>query len=354
MPTVRLPVTRYYGSKRKLVESIWNELQLLELDFDSVLDVFGGTATFSYYAKLQGKRVIYNDIFRFNSFIGKKLIEHTSNDLTYEEALALLQPVTNKIYRRTIQDNFQGIYFTDEENEQIDIFIQNAAEIPDENRRLSAYYLIFQSCIIKRPYNLFHRNNLYMRTNYQGGNFGNKKTWERTFEELFQRFIEELDEFTFDNEQQNLSVNYSALNCNQVADLVYIDPPYFNSRGHHTTYHAKYHFLEGLANYDQIENNINVEKRNKEIQINRSQEFENSASFLVELEELIMMHQGSNVVISYRNNGRPTIGEIEEVMIRCKPNHKVHVLDLGIYGYALNKTNAINNEFLIVGTNQLV
>lgn len=352
MPKIKLPVTRYYGSKRKLIHKIWNEIELLGLEFDSVLDVFGGTATFSYFAKKKGKRVIYNDIFKFNSLIGKKLIEQRSNELTYEEAVALLEPREEINYRRIIQDNFDGVYFTQEENRQIDIFIQNVQLLENENQRTSAYYLIFQACIIKRPYNLFHRNNLNMRTNYNGGNFGNKKTWERTFEELFTRFILELDEFTFDNARNNISVNFSALNCAQAADLVYIDPPYFNDKGHHTTYHSKYHFLEGLANYNEIEENINFGKRNREIVINKVNEFENKETFLADLEQLIMMHQNSNIVISYRNNGLPSIQQIEDLIVMCKPLHKHYILDLGTYGYALNKNNDINNEFLIISTNQ--
>lgn len=353
MPKIKLPVTRYYGSKRKLVERIWEEIEALGIEFDSVLDVFGGTAIFSYYSKKKGKKVIYNDIFKFNSFIGRKLIEQTSNELTYEEAIGLLYPYPNVEYKRVIRDNFEGIYFTQEENEQIDIYLQNIDFLENENKKLSAYYLIFQACIIKRPYNLFHRNNLNMRTNYSGGNFGNKKTWERSFEELFIRFITELDEFTFDNGRNNLSVNFPALSCQINADLVYVDPPYFNNKGHHTTYHSKYHFLEGLVNYDEIKNNINESKKNREIQINKSDEFENEKTFLEDLERLIMMHQNSNIVISYRNNGTPSIEEIQELMMRCKPFHRVFALDLGLYGYALNKTNLINNEFLIIGSNQL-
>src|SRR6476620_1783263 len=348
MPKIKLPVTRYYGSKRKLVERIWNELETLGLEFDSVLDIFGGTAIFSYYSKVKNKRVIYNDIFDFNTFIGRKLIEQTSNELTYNEAVELLNPSQGRAYKNLIQQNFQGIYFTDEENLQIDIFIQNANLLENENKKLSAYYLIFQACIIKRPYNLFHRNNLNMRINYNGGSFGNKKTWERPFEELFIRFIDELNEFTFDNGLNNIAVNSSALNCIQTADLVYIDPPYFSQRRNHTTYHSKYHFLEGLANYDDIEDNINFLKTNNEININRSNEFERAANFLVELEELILMHRHSIIVILYRNNGIPAIEEIAEVMMRCKPLHQVHALDLGLYGYALNKNNPINNEFLII------
>jgi len=351
MPKIKLPVTRYYGSKRKLIEKIWSEIENLGLEFNTVLDVFGGTAIFSYYSKVKGKNVIYNDIFTFNTLIGRKLIEQTSNELTYDHAVALLQPLPNRIYLNTIQENFEGIYFTNEENAQIDIFIQNANALENDNQRLSAYYLLFQSCIIKRPYNLFHRNNLSMRLNYNGGNFGNKKTWERPFDELFSRFISELDEFTFDNGQVNRAVNSSALNCNEVADLVYIDPPYFSSKGSHTTYHSKYHFLEGLANYAEIVNNINLEKNNKEIIINKSEEFERPARFLHDLEQLILNHINSIIVISYRNNGVPSIQEITNLLIQCKPGCQVHTIDLGMYGYALNKSNKVNNEFLIIGTN---
>lgn len=347
---VNLPVTRYYGSKRKLVERIWNELEILNLEFTSVLDIFGGSGIFSYYAKMKNKQVIYNDIFRFNQIIGTKLIEQTSNALTLDEAITLLQPVEGHQYQTVVQDNFGGIYFTDEENAQIDIFIQNANLLEDLNQRYSAYYILFQACIIKRPYNLFHRNNLNMRINYTGGNFGNKRTWERPFEELFQRFIQELDEFTFDNLQNNIAVNSSALNCRETADLVYIDPPYFNDKGHHTTYHSKYHFLEGLANYNQLAQHINLTKRNHEVDINKSDEFEKEASFLNELEQLITNHINSIIVISYRNNGKPSILEISMLMTRVRPQFQVHTLDLGRYGYALNKDNQSNNEFLIIGT----
>ena len=351
MPKIKLPVTRYYGSKRKLVEKIWNEIENLELEFNSVLDVFGGTSIFSYYSKAKGKRVMYNDIFKFNTFIGKKLIEQTSNELSYKKAISLLSPIPNRIYKSTIQENFQGIYFTNIENAQIDIFIQNANSLENENQRLSAYYILFQACIIKRPYNLFHRNNLNMRINYNGGGFGNKITWERSFEELFLRFIIELDEFTFDNGQNNIAINSSALNCHENADLVYIDPPYFNANGNHTSYHSKYHFLEGLANYDEIEDNIDFLKNNRTININKSDEFEKGANFLVELERLILNHANSIIVVSYRNNGKHTINQISELMVRCKPNCQIHTIDLGLYGYALNKSNQLNNEFLIIGTN---
>ena len=348
MLEIKLPITRYYGSKRKLINRIWNEIENQNINFESVLDVFGGTGIFSYFCKAKNKCVIYNDIFKFNSLIGKRLIEYPRNELTLKEAIDLLQPRYEKNYKSIIADNFSGVYFTDEENIQIDTFVQNIAELGHQSKILSAYYILFQACIIKRPYNLFHRNNLNMRLNYNGGSFGNKTTWERTFEDLFSRFISELDEFTFDNGKPNIALNTSALDCNATADLVYIDPPYFSKKGHHTTYHAKYHFLEGLANYDSIEDNINLVKANREITINKRDEFEKPANFLIDLEALLLKHQQSHIVISYRNNGVPEINDIAALLRKCKGEQKVSVIDLGSYGYALNKSNESNNEFLII------
>ena len=62
------------------------------------------------------------------------------------------------------------------------------------------------------------------------------------------------------------------------ADLVYIDPPYFNN-GTPISYHSRYHFLEGLMHYNDIEENINREKANLEIGLNCESEFEDKASF---------------------------------------------------------------------------
>lgn len=352
MPEIKLPVTRYYGSKRKLIHKIWEIISDLGIEFDSVLDIFGGTGTFAYFAKKHNKEVIYNDIFKFNFNIGKKLIEQSSNELSLTEAINLLKVNPDVKYKTTIASNFKDVYYTDEENKQIDIFIQNANLLENENKRLSAFYILYQSCIIKRPYNLFHRNNLSMRTNYSGGNFGNKTTWERTFEELFERFLKELDEVCFDNGRRNVAVNFSALNCPRGADLIYIDPPYFSSSGSHTTYHSKYHFLEGLANYNEIEINIDWEKRNNEIKINKSSEFEKPNSFLLQLEELVCKYPDSQIVISYRNKGIPTIEEISDMLRQVRPNNRVLSIDLGLYNYALNKSNDTNNEFLIIVANR--
>lgn len=51
------PSTRYQGSKRSLVDWIWETVH--HLPFDSVLDVFGGTGAVSHMFKNAGKQVTY-------------------------------------------------------------------------------------------------------------------------------------------------------------------------------------------------------------------------------------------------------------------------------------------------------
>ena len=59
---MKLPVTRYYGSKRRIVEKIGAALQEHHIEFNSILDLFGGTGIVSYYMAKIGKEVVYNDI----------------------------------------------------------------------------------------------------------------------------------------------------------------------------------------------------------------------------------------------------------------------------------------------------
>ena len=350
MPDIVLPQTRYYGSKRKIVDKIWDIIvKEANLEFDSVLDVFGGSASFSYYAKYHQKQVFYNDIFKFNFFIGKKLIEQSANELSYDTAVKLFEKIPGVNYLNHITRYYKDIYFTDEENNQIDIYIQNVLALENENVQCSALYILFQSCLMKRPYNLFHRKNLNMRLNYTTGNFGNKQTWERSFKELFVRFIIELDQVCIENERVNSAHNYSALNCPLNADLLYIDPPYFKKESS-TSYHSKYHFLEGLVNYYDIPNNINFKKNNHEITINSSKEFEDKTRFINDLRTLVSNHLNSHIVISYRNNGIPSIGEISE-LLRSFDVLDVSEYNLGKYNYALNKSNNVNEEVLFVCRN---
>ena len=144
-------------------------------------------------------------------------------------------------------------------------------------------------------------------------------------------------------------IYFSALNCDIKADLVYIDPPYFNIKGSHLSYHSRYHFLEGLTNYNELANFISLEKNNKEICINQSMEFESKTNFCNDMKELISKHINSIIVISYRNMGYPSIEEIKNILSEFKPLKDIYIVNLGEYSYALNRSRTKANEYLIIG-----
>lgn len=66
------PKTRYYGSKRRLLGWIYQELK--DLPFNTVLDGFGGTASVSLLFKAMGKQVNFHDALLCNTIAAKALL----------------------------------------------------------------------------------------------------------------------------------------------------------------------------------------------------------------------------------------------------------------------------------------
>ena len=344
---MKLPVTRYYGSKRRVVEKIWEALEENHIEFDTMLDLFGGTGIVSYFMAKNGKTVVYNDILMFNCKIAEALLRTPKGTITEAQALQLLRREPGREYQTIIEDYFDDIYYPKEENQMIDTVVQNIAYISEE-KRASAYYILFQSCMIKRPFNIFHRKNLNLRTNFTEAKFGNKTTWEQSFESLFVKFARELNEFQFEKLPPVEITNMSALQCNRDADLVYIDTPYFGENNSAPiTYHNRYHFLEGLMHYENIPNQINQIKVNREIKFGENPEFEKKSHYLVDLQALLARYQQSTIALSYTSAGFPSIEELCDVLRQYK--EQVIVCNLGNHPFALNRNNTNRQEVLIIG-----
>lgn len=346
MNKVKLPVTRYYGSKRRIIDKIWQFIESENLEFDSVLDLFGGTGTFSYKAKLEGKEVYYNDIFKFNTIIGKSLIQNNLNKITKKEIEFVLTKDDTFDYKYHIKDFFQDIYYLEEENILIDIMVQNINRLKKNYSKYIAFYSLFQTCLIKRPFNTFHRKNLNLRTNDVKRNFGNKVTWEKKIEDLFRKFCFDLNSYVIDNGKKNKSTNFSALKCKVSADLIYIDPPYVSKKGSHVDYHSRYHFLEALSNYESFSEKIKYEKLNHEVQINKSLEFESKKDIKSDIEKIVKKYKDRIIVFSYRNYGIPSIDELEEIFINNGMSCKIFMIN--DHSYALNKSNKVLVEYLLI------
>ena len=193
----KFPSTRYQGCKAKFTDWIWHEMS--SIPFHTALDAFGGTGSVAYTLKSNGKSVTYNDILPFNAIIGKAIIENASTFLSDSEVDFLLREHSGFEYPTFIVDNFKDIYYTEEENHWLDVVRYNISILQEEYKRAIAWFALFQACIIKRPYNLFHRKNLYVRLMDVKRSFGNKKTWDTSFETHFRTFVREANNAVFDN-----------------------------------------------------------------------------------------------------------------------------------------------------------
>jgi adenine-specific DNA-methyltransferase len=341
--TARFPSTRYQGSKAKLADWIWE--QIGDLDFVTCLDAYGGTGAISYLLKQEGKQVTYNDLLCFNYYIGLALIENNQVRLSSGEIDWLLQRHPEIAYPGFVQENFRDIYFTDEENAWIDQTITNIRQLSDGYKSALAFFALCQACIIKRPYNLFHRKNLYIRFAEVDRSFGNKTTWDRPFDEWFRDFVEEANQAVFDNGCRNHALNLDAIDVPGDYDLVYIDTPYISKRGVAVDYLGFYHFLEGLTMYDDWDKNIDHRSKHRRLKT-RPSEWTDRTRIHRAFDRLFSKFQNSVIVVSYRSDGIPSESELASMLKRYKSD--VRVERFGQYKYVLS-INSKSEELLLIG-----
>ena len=312
MPTLaKFPSTRYQGSKYKFVDWIWYCIK--DIPFHSALDAFGGTGSVAFKLKEEGKQVTYNDILPFNHLIGKALIENNSVFLEDSEVNDLLREHEGVLYPNFIEQTFKDIYFTDEENKWLDIVSTNIRRMDNEYKQAIAYFALFQSCIIKRPYNLFHRKNLYVRQQEVSRSFGNKKTWDTPFDIHFRKFVKEANNAVFENGEHCIAINKNIFDVEPNYDFIYIDTPYLNESGVGVDYADFYHFLNGLVKYDDW--NSNIDYKSKHLRLFRQPNVWNSPETIYHAFKILFNHfSHCTMAISYRSNGIPSINELVDTL----------------------------------------
>ncbi len=338
----RPPATRYQGSKHKLLEALCG--QFSQLEFETALDAFAGTGSVAYALKSLGKLVTANDVLRSNHITSLALVENSRTTLCDAAVEKVLSPRSGRRYDDLIARNFAGIYFTDEENQQLDVLAQNISRLTDRYQRAIAYYALFQACIAKRPYNLFHRRNLYMRTADVQRSFGNKATWDTPINEHFRRHAAAANGAVFESSLCKASCG-DVMDVDGDFDFVYIDPPYINGKGVGVDYRDFYHFLEGLCDYGGWE--ANIDRRRKHLPLTRVESpWTNPSQIESAFEELFARFADSILAVSYRSDGIPGIEGLATQLGRFK--RRVTVVALRRYQYALSK-NGKSQEMLLIG-----
>lgn len=338
------PVTRFQGSKRKLAPAIVTHL--LRHDFGSALDAFGGTGSIAYALKLAGKQVTYNDLLVFNHQIGVALIEN-NHVLLDDDVIANLQRRRrNGDYDDFIERTFDGVYFTREENRWLDTVVQNIPQISCRFQRALAWFAVFQSAMIKRPYNLFHRSNLSMRLAKVSRSFGNKATWETPFPVCLRRFARQANDAIIDGGGSCRAICGDANKVTGEFDLVYVDTPYIKRNGSGVDYLNFYHFLEGMVDYRNWATRIDFTRKHRPLRGDATNRWSCQAAIHNAFEELFARFSSCVLCVSYRSDGIPAIDELAALLRRFK--RRVEVIVLGDYRYALSPDRNIR-EMLLIG-----
>ena len=298
-----------------------------------------------YMLKAKGKQVYYNDYLRFNYLTGLALNENSAVILHNNDLDFILSKHGNISYPNFIEKTFSDIYFTGEENKWLDVVSTNIRQVHCKYKQALAYFALFQACTVKRPFNLFHRKNLYIRFADVKRSFGNKATWDKPFEQHFLKFAGEANDAVFDNGKINKAFNANAFDLNAKADLVYIDTPYISSKGVGVDYIDFYHFLEGLSDYKNWYKHINFDSKHRKFK-NRKSLWTDKNLIHDAFDRLFWKYKDSILVVSYRSDGIPTPEALQKLMKK----HKEHVYEAfrSDHKYVLSK-NAGSKEILLIG-----
>ena len=337
--------TRYQGSKAK--SSAWIVDHLRDLNCTTVLDAFGGTAAVSWHMKLAGMQVTYNDVLECNRQTGMALIQNDSVFPDPEVYGSIGEKRPDVEYDDFIQHTFGGVYYKDEENAWLDTAVQNAHTEADAIARSLLLFALFQACLVKRPYNLFHRANLNMRTRDVKRSFGNKTTWERPFEHYIDRYSAEAGAAVFRGERRCSATCMDVMEIQPGFDLVYLDPPYVPANGPGTDYVDFYHFLEGMSRYAEWPGLVDTGSKRKHIPSAANisawtdrRLIDNSLNALFEI------HRDSVIALSYRNDGCPDVDDLKGIYNKHGRSVRVHSRPSS--PYALSKKSD-SREILMTG-----
>jgi DNA adenine methylase len=333
------PSTRFMGSKNKLLTEIWDIASHFE--FESAIDLFSGSGIVGYMFKSQGKAVISNDHMAMSSTFAKAMIENNDITLSKDEALKLLEP-SNKAIDHFVENTFQGLYFTDDDNRLIDIIRANIKTLRNPYKRAIAMSALLRACLKKRPRGIF----TYIGHRYDDG----RKDLLMTFHAQFLEAVDMINAAIFNNGRQNKARNGDAMTMqNRKPGLVYIDPPYFSPLSDNE-YVRRYHFVEGLArDWQGVEiQEHTITKKFKSYPTPFSSRKGAAKAFDV----LFKRFRESILMVSYSSNSLPTLDEMVAIMSKYKRVEVVPVDYKYSFGNQAHKVGDNNNdvkEYIFVG-----
>lgn len=332
------PSTRFMGSKQNLLKDIWAVASRFE--FESVLDLFSGSGIVSYMFKAQNKQVISNDYMAFSSCFTRAMVENSTEVLNDNDIDLLLSD--NTIRDSFVSKTFEGLYFSDEDNEFIDTVRSNLNRLHNRYKKAIAQASLVRACLKKRPRGIF----TYTGYRYDDG----RRDLKLSLKEQFIEAIQQINASVFSNGKENKSCHGDAMNVRAKADLVYIDPPYYSPLSDNE-YVRRYHFVEGLVrDWKGVE--MQWHTKTKKFKSYPTPFSSRNGAF--EAFDLLFKHyRNSIIIVSYSSNSLPTKDEMLQLMAKYKNNVEVISVDyrysFGNQGHKVGHNNNRVQEYLFLG-----
>ena len=267
----------------------------------------------------------------------RALIQNNSVLLPLNEARTLIKQ--DGIIDTFVQDTFRGIYFSDEDNQFIDIVRNNIKKMDSEYKRAIAMEALIRTCLKKRPRGIF----TYVGQRYDDG----RKDLTKSFEDQFFEAVELINGAVFSNGKKNCSYNEDSMLLNVKANLVYIDPPYYTPKSDNE-YVRRYHFVEGLArDWQGVE--IQQETKTKKFK-SYPTPFSTKNGVVGAFDKIFKRYMNSVLIVSYSSNSLPTKKEMIALIGKYKDNVEVMPVDYKYsFGTRENTTRNEVKEYIFVG-----
>lgn len=334
----QFPPTRFMGSKGKLLPYIQDISKHFE--YENVLDLFSGSGVVSYLFKTLGKEVTSNDYMAMSACIAAATVENSTQTLSDHEIENLFNP-SEKV-NTFVQDTFSGLYFTDEENQLIDLVRTNIKKLPNRHKRAIGMAGLIRACVKKRPRGIF----TYTGHRYDDG----RADLKISLNDHIVDAIRLINLAVFDNGKTNKARRGEAMTIRTKPDLVYMDPPYYSPHSDNE-YVRRYHFVEGLAcDWQDVEMQWHTQTKKFK---NYPTPFSSRVGAEDAFDSLFRKFRDSILLVSYSSNSLPTREQIISLMAKYKQH--VEVIDVDYkysFGNQAHKKNDNNNtvkEYLFIG-----
>ena len=334
----------YIGNKRKLIPFLIETIDKHGIEYNSVLDLFSGSAFVSMAFKMLDKRVIANDLLTCSYLNSVAFVENRDVSLTEEDKMYLFSG-TKKI------DSFIGDKYKNYLNEnEVSIILNYYDRLVSRwgghygcmKASLAIVYMqnyIIENCFVGGRLNSGQILAKYEHRIAHQRNKGNSMFFNgRDFSYSDMRWTNPI--YPTDghiHECYNMDA-VDLLKIPPCVDLVYIDPPYGGSQSDYGFMYALFEELIYNRPYEEIEK--------ERFGANR---FINKTNYKDNFDELMRgCSHMPNIMISYNDTSWGTIEEILEVVKKYRDDVVVEEFDYSYNYRNQDKNDKKTKEYVIV------